>query len=201
MPSISRRHALQSTVALVSAFAGCSSETTPSPTPTSGDVPADAITNPPRVRLRNPSLEPIAWNESRSPTAGDTELDRWRHILVTNPRTAESLTFAAVDDVSTARQLLQETDFDSETVYVEERVIDECSTEHLCWVRWTETSIATSYATTYRDADVACKADSEDVITHFVRLPVALSERAISQFESSGGSGPCRPVTSGEGSK
>ncbi|WP_135823660.1 hypothetical protein [Halorussus ruber] len=133
-------------------------------------------------------------------TEDDTESDDhlWRHTLVADEESADELVFADVEGVERARQFLVDTDFGTETVYVEQTELGECYARELCWVRWTESAIETSYRDGYRDADVACDTGEDDVVALLVRLPVALDSDQIRRFSSNSGSGGCRTHTSEE---
>jgi hypothetical protein len=194
MPS-TRRRVLRSAVCLLGALAGCNGESSSEPTatptanaPPSDGPPSDALSDPPRLTLRKPDSGLVV-------TRGDAESTddhRDRFFVVAEAETAASLSFAPVDGVADARQFVADTDFESESVYVDQRPVPECYRRRLCWIRWTEVEVETSYARTLRDADVACEADAEDVVATFVRLPAVLS--GVSRFHSSSGGGPCRPA-------
>jgi len=212
--SPTRRRLLRSTAALLGAgaLAGCGGHSGASGSSTvsgpGAEPPADALVDPTAVKLRSPELKPIVFTESESGTqtgadsaSGDqteTPIDDWRHTLVGDAETAASLSFADVDGVDDAKALLEETDFESESVYVERHAIGECYERQLCWVRWTENEIETDYARILRDADVACEADARDVVTYLIRIPVALDPEQVNSYSSGSGSGPCRTPTDGE---
>lgn len=205
-PSPSRRRLLQSTAALLglSALAGCGGSSSSTGTARAGpdaDPPADAVTDPTHVSLRNTERAPIVRDsestestESTSGTDASSQFDRWQHELIADAERAASLSFADVDGVDEARQLLDETDFESETVYIEGHVVAECYERELCWIRWTDSGIETDYARILRDVDVACEADAEDFVTNLIRIPVALDPDKVRSYSSSGG-GRCRTPT------
>ncbi|RLM56665.1 hypothetical protein DVK02_09225 [Halobellus sp. Atlit-31R] len=200
----------------MAALAGCGAESGASgsrrESGPGADPPADALRDPTVVTLRNPDRRPIVFTDADAQTQADagsdadadadagsaTPIDDWEHVLVTDSETAASLSFADVDGVDAARALLEETDFDAESVYVERHTIGECYERQLCWVRWGESEIETDYARLLRDADVACEADAEDVVTSLIRLPVALDPDQITRHSSGTGGGPCRTPTNGE---
>jgi hypothetical protein len=207
-PAPTRRRFVKSTAAVLgaAALAGCGgsgSASSSSRAAPNADPPDDALTDPTHVTLRNPERAPIV--SGPESTVGGTnaesdqgadestpQFDEWHHLVVVDADRASSLTFADVDGVDDARRLLEETDFDSESVYVERSVVPECYERRLCWIRWSDSEIETDYARILRDADVACEADAEDVVTNVIRLPVALDPDQISSYGSSSGSGPCR---------
>jgi hypothetical protein len=116
----------------------------------------------------------------------------WRHNLVADADTATSVSIADVDGATEARGFLDQTDFETETVYVERHVVGECYEQRLCWIRWTEERVETSYARVLRPADVSCSADARVGVTHLIQLSDALDPDQVSRFSSSGGSGACR---------
>mgnify|MGYP000321381740 FL=1 len=202
-----RRRLLQSTAAVLgaSALAGCggsgSASSSSSEAP-NADSPEDALTDPTHVSLRSSERAPIV-RDPESTTDGSgadsdadegetPRFDEWHHFVVADADRASALTVADVDGVEDARRLLAETDFDSESVYVERHVIGECYERRLCWVRWTDSEVETDYARILRDADVACEADAEDVVTNLIRIPAALNPGQISSYGSSSGGGRCR---------
>ncbi|KTG11538.1 hypothetical protein AUR64_03290 [Haloprofundus marisrubri] len=150
------------------------------------------------MRLRNPDVAPALIESGPETTDGQPANDSWAPILVTDTETAASLEFAAVEGVERAEQFLEETDFDSETLYVEQHPIRECYEQQLCWVRWTESSIETAYSRGYRDADIACETDAYDVVAQLVRLPVVFDVDELRSHGSRTQSGPCRPPTTPE---
>ncbi|WP_311170484.1 hypothetical protein [Halobellus ordinarius] len=207
-PALTRRRLIQAAAALgATALAGCGGSSSASGStrevPAAGP-PDDALNDPPHVSLRQSELKPIVVTEStptddtETGTGAETiaEADKWHQILVADAETAESLTIADVDGAESARQFIAETDFDAETVYVERHVTPECYERRLCWINWTESRIETEYARVLRDADVACEADAEDVLTTLIRIPAALDPDSVQRYSSGGGGGPCpRPET------
>lgn len=205
----SRRRLLRSAAALVGAgaVAGCGGTAESSGTAVAevgADPPDDAVTDPESVVLRGPSDEPVLREAGDDTDAGSDDdesepgVDEWRHNLVADAETAASLSVADVDGAAEARRFLEETDFDAETVYVERHVVGECYDQRLCWIRWTDERIETSYARVLRDADVSCSADVRVGVTHLIRLSAALDPDRVTRFSSSGGGGPCRTPTGSE---
>ena len=196
--SPTRRRFLRSTAALVGAgtVAGCGGSESASSSVSNApgdDPPDDAVTDPPAVVLRAPrDVAVLRERGSDAESAGTDEIREWTHSLVADADAAASVSVADVDGATAARRFLGETDFDTETVYVERHVVGECYERRLCWIRWTEEAVETSYARVLRAADVACSADAGVGVTHLIRLPAALDPDSVSSFSSSGGSGVCR---------
>jgi len=207
-PRSTRRRFLRSAAALagVGAVAGCGGTAESSGTAVAGpdpDPPDDAVTDPASVVLRAPPDEPAIREANGGTDTGgdesDPQVDEWRHNLIADAETAASVSIADVDGANEARRFLDETDFDAETVYVERHVVGECYDQRLCWVRWTEERVETSYARVLRPAEAACSANAREGVTHLIRLSAALDPDGINRFSSSGGSGQCRtPAGSGD---
>lgn len=198
MPARSRRRVLHGAVAALTALAGCSdSTTTDGPSP--ADRPPNVEPDPDAVALRSPEEDAtVAWlpPEDAASTTGspkDTPPEDGRHrALVASRTTADRFRFAEVDGAEAARQFVAETDFESETLYLERRRVRECFTLELCYVTWSDTEIDTQYGSYYRDADVSCRADAEGTTTWLVRIPDVLDPDAVSSYGSGWSSNGCR---------
>lgn len=204
MRPLTRRDALHGAVALLAGLAGCSgsgssSSSSVGTTPTAAvrDGPRDSGPTPEHYSLRGGR---DGWvvrlpDESAGGTDGRAE-DRWRHELVASTETAESLTLADVDGADRARAFLAETDFETETVYLEERVVGECWELDLCSVHWASDHVETDYGRRLRPVDAACSADAKVAVATLIRIPEPLDPDRVTQF-SSGSGGRCR-VTAGQ---
>ena len=195
--SPTRRRLLRSAAALVGvgSVAGCSGTGSSSSESVSNgpnaDPPDDAVTDPPAVVLRAPQGVRVLRDETDETSETD-DPQEWRHNLVADADTAASVSIADINGADEARGFLDQTDFETETVYVERHVVGECYEQRLCWIRWTEERVETSYARVLRPADVSCSADARVGVTHLIRLSDALDPDQVSRFSSSGGSGACR---------
>jgi len=191
MPSPTRRDALRVAAALLTGVAGCSGESSSSssyPSEPTGNVAFD----PESHRLRNPEPIPLVWTGER-PTATDDESHYHfsGRFFVAGAADVSEVGFADVSGADAARDFLDATDYDSETVYVEQSLVDECFTTTLCHVEWSESDVQTSYARTYRDADVACETDARDAVATLIRIPEAFDPREVNSYGSSRGTAPC----------
>lgn len=189
MPSSTRRRALHGAVALFAGFAGCSGETSTESSYPTEDVDNVAI-DPESYSLRNSRLEPVVWSGER-PTPEDEGTHFWTHAFVTDADDAASVSIADVPGAAEARDFLDATDYDAATVYVEQSTVRECFAPELCHVQWSETEVETSYTRRYRDADVACETDAEDVVATLIRIPAAFDPSDVNSYGSSHGSGTC----------
>ncbi|WP_123536959.1 hypothetical protein [Halosimplex salinum] len=217
MPRLTRRRALQGAVGLVAGLAGCPDADTDAgresagtpvgsstpPVPTAGD---DRVVDPEYVTLRADEADysdPLAWfvpDPADRPTAGGTvrSTDREAEGLIADEATAETLTVsdrATETEVSasaeTARSFVAETDFDSETLLLENRSVEECYRQVLCYVTWDDGEVETRYGRFLRDADVACESGERDARTIIARLPVAIDPAEFEMGATGVASGEC----------
>ena len=203
MSSRTRRRLLNGAVGLLVGFAGCSDSTDGTATEVSNDS-AEKPTGevPDHYALRRSEDEPAIAvpSENRRDTT-TTSSNRppdgaRRRGFVASAETADRLWVADVDGAAEARQFVADTDFDSETLYVEYRSARKCHSLELCSVTWSETDIETSYGSYYRDPDVSCRADAKDGVSWLIRIPEVLDPEAIrgrGSGWSSSGCGRRRP--------
>ncbi|SFR36033.1 hypothetical protein [Halogeometricum limi] len=199
MVPFTRRRLLHGTVALVAGLAGCGGSNSRSSTATvaaparrddTGSVPAHQM-------VRNPENRVPVWlvNESDRTDDGTTRTPpphgRSRAFVAT-AETAEWLRFADVEGAGAARQFVADTDFETETVFLESRTVRACHTLTLCHVSWTNSSVETDYGGGYRDADVPCEVDDEDSVTTLIRIPEALDPESVRSYGSGWSSSGCR---------
>lgn len=196
MRPLTRRRALHGVVGLLGCLAGCSAEdaaigasggeSTRSPN-------GETVTDPDAASLRVTGERSVVRRREETADENDRR-DRFSHEFLTDASTARSLSFATdADGVDEVRSFLGSTDYDAETVYVEQTAVGECFRRELCSVRWTDTEIHTSYARRFRDADVACETDAKDTVAWFVRIPDVVDPAAIDGYGSRYGSDGCRP--------
>lgn len=150
------------------------------------------LTDPEQYTLRGPVEKQVVQTPSDENEDDDrADERRWRSELVASRDAADSLTFGDVDGVDGARAFLDETDFQNEMIYLEQRIVEECWDTELCYVTWGPDKIETDYSRTLRPVDAACSADQEDIVVSLVRIPDALDSDAVHQHGSSMG-GRCR---------
>ena len=199
--SSTRRRLLRAAAALVGAgtVAGCGGSASSSSSVSNAsndDPPDDALTDPSTVTLRAPEdVTVLRGGETETDASGGIRIDEWRHDLVADAETAASVSIADVDGADEARRFLDGIDFGAETMYVERHVVGECHEQRLCWIRWTDEKVETSYARVLRPAEVSCSADARVGVTHLIRLPAVLDPDQVERFSSSGGTGACRSST------
>ncbi|WP_435125921.1 hypothetical protein [Halobaculum sp. D14] len=198
MPPFTRRRALRTaaglTTGLAAALAGCGAESRDSPTPTVAARPGkpNADASPPTYRLRAAAPDPLVWLRDETTEDGGATPENHRNYLLVDSRSrADRVEFAAVDGRDGARRFIDETDFSSESVWVEGFSVPECYRRELCYVAWSRDEIETSYARQLRPYDAACSADAEDAAAVLIRLPAALDHEQLRGYGSSVSSGEC----------
>ncbi|WP_436925903.1 hypothetical protein [Halosimplex amylolyticum] len=214
MPPLTRRRALQGAVGLIAGLAGCNDtitginrENPPSGTPAvprrSGDQVAS---DPDRLVLRAEGLdrgEPFLWfahDADELPTDAETarKANRVSDGLIADTATAETFT---IDDDATwsdlsdppdaVREFVAATDFETETILVDNYPVGACYRLELCHVTWSDDDVETRYGRFLRDHDVPCEADARHAQATVVRLPVALDPDRITGSGTGVGSGHC----------
>ncbi|WP_254280092.1 hypothetical protein [Haloarcula marina] len=196
-----RRRVLHGAVGLATALAGCgdffAAEERTRPTPTASERTfADSETDPETVALRTDTDRPPVWFRDEDETGDERPTEGERAYFRTNglldgSEAVQRLGIADVSGADGVRQFLDQTDFDSETVYTETRRLPECYRLQLCRVAWTRDSIRTDYVRTLRPYDERCRDDRQVYETRFVRIPAALDADTVRSFASSGGTGGC----------
>lgn len=198
MRPLTRRHALHAAAALLTGLAGCSgsnsgSGSIDSGTPTAMERAAGdrRVTDPEQYTLRGPVEKQVVRTASDEDGDDDRDERRWRNELVASAKAADALTFVDVDDADGARAFLDETDFQNETIYVEQNTVGECWNVQLCHVAWGPDKIETDYSRTLRPVDAACSTDQRVTVVSLIRIPEALDPDAVHEHASSMG-GRCR---------
>ena len=146
------------------------------------------------LKVRNPGGEAALFDlaaESDSDT-GPVSLSR---ELVTTADRAAQLTVApdvADEDRSRVRSFLDDTDYDTETVFVSRAGIRSCYRYRIRSVSWEPGHVEYEYCRELRPPDAACETGTRDAVGLLFRLPAALD----SPLSGSGSSGrsPCRAV-------
>ncbi|WP_227132984.1 hypothetical protein [Halorubellus salinus] len=114
-----------------------------------------------------------------------------RPLVVDSQSRADDLAYADVDGADAVREFVADTDFDAETVYVDQREVQSCYRLELCGASWTSTDIDLEYSRVGLAYDVPCEADVEVIEARFLRLPDALSHEDVTSMGSSTGTGGC----------
>ncbi|UPV76865.1 hypothetical protein M0R89_20570 (plasmid) [Halorussus limi] len=194
MVPLTRRRLLHGAVGALVGLAGCSDSRDGTSTETASQSPSsDTGAVPDHYSLRRPDEKPAVrvsderrrgTTASSSPTDGPPEDARQRGF-VTSTEAARRMWFADTDGAAEARQFVADTDFDSETLYVEFYPVRECYSLELCSVTWSRTDIHTQYGSYLRSSDVSCEVEARDGVSWLIRIPEVLDPEAM----TGGGSG------------
>ncbi|GGN08651.1 hypothetical protein [Halarchaeum nitratireducens] len=181
----SRRSALHATgVALAAALAGCSASDTDDGTERGrllGDVPHATLRT---TGDRPPIVAPT--DDRGEPSIGTVESDADAAELSYATDALEST------DVTAARRLVAETDFDHESVVVSQTAIGACYRRRLHYVALdADGDPDVQFCRVVRDAHAPCERDETDHVAALVRLPLAADEY---DGYSVGSGGRCGPV-------
>lgn len=188
----SRRALLSAATAAATALAGCSGTGTmerdsasdrPAPDGGGGDPP-------PYAYLRHDEPVALAWFEDDDRSRGD----RTRHLdrlVLDSAERVETVTYADVDGAEAVREFVAGTDFETETVLVDQRTVEACYRLELCSVRWSATEVDFDYSRVGLAYDVSCEADAEATEARFLRIPDTLDGDSLSSFGSRIGPGGC----------
>lgn len=153
-------------------------------------------TNPELVLLRTDTdTLPIRLADSESSSEQDRQnrrSPRPSHAIVDERSQARELVIAESVDEGQISSFLSATDFDSETLYLETRSIEECFRLRLCGIAWDTGEIRTGYVRQSRPYDERCSVDEAVFETRLIRIPAALDRDEINSYGSStSASGRC----------
>lgn len=199
-----RRRFLQVATAVAGGLAGCSNltgdsaEASRSASEDGAEPPhSNSETDPPMVSLRSETdLPPIYESDSEEKFTSPSRFDRpsggYLHTIVSSESSSGRLTVADHVDDDPVTAFISETDFDSETLYLETRQIEACYRLQLCYISWAPDDIHTDYVRKLRPYDEHCKADATAYESRLIRIPATLDEDSVNSYGSSvSGGGQC----------
>ena len=96
------------------------------------------------------------------------------------------------DDDTDLASFVSETDFDTESLYLETRQVEQCFRLSLCYISWQGNEIRTDYGRVVRPYEEQCTAEATAFESRLFRLPVALDADEINGYGSSTSSSRCR---------
>ncbi|MFC6954481.1 hypothetical protein [Halorubellus litoreus] len=203
--SPSRRALLSAATAATAsvALAGCSGTGSSESHDESPANPADGGGGdpPPYAYLRVDTDLAAVWRSRGDQSRREARRYPGPHVVDSQSR-ADDLEYADIDGVDAVREFVADTDFDAETVYVDQREVPSCYRLELCGASWTSTDIDLEYSRVGLAYDVPCEADAKVTEARFLRLPDALSHDDVTSMGSSTGTGGCpgdhEPVAGGE---
>lgn len=141
-----------------------------------GRIPSDAVDEYDYIHLRHSRAEPIITVD---------ETNRRSRLLLTDESDLERIEITEeVNGSTAAKELLETTDFTTDSVILHQRTIEECYLLHLQYVVARPDQYRIQFCQVLRDADVQCRANVSVMQATLIRIPVAYDERP-----SSSGSG------------
>jgi hypothetical protein len=192
--SPSRRALLSAAAAATAsaALAGCSGTGSSGSSDDSspGSVDGGFGDPPPYAYLRVDGAFAAVWrpNDDQSRREGRRHP---RPLVVDSQSRADELAFADVDAAAAVREFVADTDFDAETLYVDQREVPACYRLELCGASWSSTEVDLEYSRVGLAYDVPCEADAKVTEARFLRLPDALSREDVTSMGSRTGTGGC----------
>lgn len=205
-----RRALLHSACGLATMLAGCSgmfegsdeSTRTASENDDSAASGTGTVSDPEAVVARvDTNRQPVWLNSDERPTESRHSRGVESEIIDT-ARKADRLAVAEETDDSEIESFLDETDFETEVIYIQSVRVEECFRLTLCQISWTTDKISTDYGRVGRAYDEPCTAGNKVYAVWFIRIPDTLDADDISSYSSSIGGGGCddqRVGAEGEG--
>ncbi|MGB9951440.1 hypothetical protein ACOZ4F_03435 [Haloarcula marismortui] len=197
MVPFTRRALLHSACGLATLFAGCSrlfeggtgSTRTPTERNDAAGPRAGSVADPDTVVARVDADRKPVWLDDERPTESRRR-DRLQSEVIDTAANADRLGIAETVDREPIESFLAETDFETETIYLQNVNIEECFRLSLCRVQWSPDRISTDYGRVSRPYDERCTAGETVYAAWFIRIPQALDADEVTTFSSSiGGSG------------
>ena len=191
MSALSRRRALHlAGGALLSALAGCDGTDS-----SSRSVPRenrDRVDDVTVLKVRNTEPTPMVIHErdrETEQTSTEEPPRRRGHLMdhVTDYAPENDDSVFVRSDVAGAdhiRRFLEETDFETESVYLSQSTVQECYERHLVGAYREDDGVDAEFCVRLRPADAACETDSYAMTAFLIRLPFAGDN-----FNSVGGGG------------
>ena len=199
-----RRHLLQAATAVAAGLAGCSGlagdESSSGRSVSEGGttLPKGASESDPDVLLvradtDRPPLRVVDRDaEQTEPEPRDRQRRRIRSDLIDSASRAERLVVADGVDGGSVTSFVSETEFGSETLYLESKLVEECFRLELCSISWRSDEVQTDYVRLLRPYDESCSAGERGYESRLIRIPGAIDRDEVNSFGSSvGGSGGC----------
>ncbi|KAA9395892.1 hypothetical protein Har1130_15500 [Haloarcula sp. CBA1130] len=135
--------------------------------------------------------QPVWLADGDSRPTESTHSRRLESDIIDTAAKADRVTVAEDVDWSPIRTFLDETDFDTETVYLQNVMIEECFRLTLCQISWTTDNISTDYGRVSRPYDEPCAAGNKVYAVWFIRIPDTVKADDISSYSSSIGGNSC----------
>lgn len=200
MVSATRRSLLHTASGLAALLTGCTglfegrteSTRTASERDGSGAPGASGASDPETVVARvDTDRRPVWISDDGSRPTPDPHTRRLVSEVIDSGSKANRIAVAADVDRAAIDTFLEETDFESETIYLQSVIVEECFRLELCQIHWGADSISTDYGRRSRPFDDPCEADNELYSVWFIRIPQAIDADDVSSYSSSVGGSPC----------
>ncbi|UWG46602.1 Uncharacterized protein HSRCO_0303 [Halanaeroarchaeum sp. HSR-CO] len=171
MPSITRREALAAATTGLAMLAGCTgsetSETRRAPAPREDPIAHEF------VHVREPTATPLFVRRDRTTTRDERPEPRGGGDYLVTAEEVEQWEFAATDAGERLRTFTAETDFETESVFLYATPVGECREIHLQQVAVDpDGNPQVDFCRSTRPADVACSAESRQMVGFAIRLPI-----------------------------
>ena len=186
MPSISRRRLLAATASVPPVLAGCarpgsSEESIDNVSVSEEPMPTDAFDV---ITLRSNDADQLVYAGDEQPSDdgdgdGENQPRQYGHgrsaefVLTTEDATALRID---ADETTAIRSFLDATEFDTESVVVEQRTIEDCQRRHLLSVRAEPDRFRTEYCRRLKPAMTPCTADRTVTKAVFIRIQRAYDD-------------------------
>jgi len=195
-----RRALLHGACGLVTTLAGCgglferNTESTSTATETDGAAApgAGTVSDPETVVTRVDTDRLPVWIEDED--GRPTERRHSRRLateVIDTAAKADRVAVAESVDRSPIERFLDKTDFETETLYLQNMVVGECFRLTLCQVSWTPEKISTDYGRVSRPYDETCSAGNKVYAVWVIRIPEPITADDISSYSSSIGGNTC----------
>ncbi|WP_137684714.1 hypothetical protein [Haloarcula mannanilytica] len=147
-------------------------------------------TDPAAVVTRVDTDRLPVWMDGSRPTE-DRNSPRLESEVIDSASKAARITVADDVDRSPIDSFLDATDFETETVYLQSVLVEECFRLTLCQISWMTDNISTDYGRVTRPYTDPCTAGNELYAVWFIRIPEPINADDISSYSSSIGGSAC----------
>ncbi|MFW6265320.1 MAG: hypothetical protein ACOC2A_00930 [Halanaeroarchaeum sp.] len=176
MPSITRREALAAATTGLAMLAGCTGSETSQKR--SAPAPREDPIDHEFVRVRESSARPLFVREDRTTTQDERREPRGGGDYLVTAEETEEWEFAATDAGDRLRTFTEATNFETESLFLYATPVDECREIHIQQVSVDpDGDPQVDFCRSTRPADVACSAETLQMVGFAIRLPVT-SERS-----------------------
>lgn len=140
------------------------------------------------IAVRSADNEVFVYRDDEAAEAAD-DRDQYRsrrnRVFVVDDEAATALRIETNErDASEIRQFVEATDFERESIVVEQRPIEDCYRRRLVAVRADDDEFRTEYCQTLKDATTACEADKKLVEAIVIRVQRPYDEEPSSYASS-----------------